>query len=308
MVEITRKKEVEGLSSGSIDSALDKQLEIEKLKAIRSLREPRTRRPTTASKSDFGKAVDILKREIDDRERLESVVNKFRNKNPITEVLDTPFGKGIGEAVGGLITELTRGYMENKAREAIQARAETEKEGRPPMPTQTQMPPQPQATLALGEEDKRIIEEQKRSQEEIVNKLSVATNVFSDAMKKVETVMSRIDNLEKKIIELEVKPEEETVEEIEEIAEPEEVEEVVEHVEEIADEIPTEEPKVEIEVTTADKEEEYYNRQYLTSLKLKELKELGREKFDLTDEDYIGKKKKQIIFLIGKRQRLLKQS
>jgi hypothetical protein len=55
-------------------------------------------------------------------------------------------------------------------------------------------------------------------------------------------------------------------------------------------------------------EEEYYSRNYLMSLKLSDLKEFGKEKFGLTDQDYIGKKKKQIAFIISKKQRLLKGS
>jgi hypothetical protein len=171
MVEISRKKEVEGLDSASIGKALETELEIQRLKTLTSLRQSRTRRPTTtASKGDFGKAVDVLERELKDRERLELVANKFGKRNPVTEILDTPFGKGLGEAAGGLITELMRGYMAGKEQQAREAKkkALSEVEGEPaqmprPMPTVSQPPPQ--ATLSLGEEDKRIIEEQKRGQD-----------------------------------------------------------------------------------------------------------------------------------------------
>jgi hypothetical protein len=311
MVEISRKKEVDGLSSVNIGKALETQLEIERMKTLRSLREGKTRRAPTVAKSDFGNAVNVLERELKDRERLELVANKFGKRNPVTEILDTPFGKGLGEAAGGLITELMRGYMAGKEQQTKEAKikALSGKEGEMPRPVQ--LPVQPQATLSLGEEDKRIIEEQKRGQDAIINKLDVVTNTFSDAMKGVERVMNRMDSLEQKITEMEVKPEEL----------PKEIEEVPKEEVKVEKEPEIEEPILEIakgiavgagvdELLKKAKEEEpeeYYSRNYLMKLKLNELKELGIDEFGLTDQDYEGKKKKQIAFLIGRKQKL-KQS
>jgi hypothetical protein len=320
MVEISRKKEVEALSSVNIGDALKTQLEIEQMKTLRSLREPKTRRATTVAKGDFGKAVDTLERELKDRERFESVVNRLSKRNPITEVLDTPFGKGIGEAAGGLITELMRGYMAGKEQQAQEARIKAlsgKEEGTPqmpPRPIQTASQPPPQATLSLGEEDKRIIEEQKRGQDEMINKLAVVTNTFTDAMSRFGQVIDKVDSLEKKISEMEVKeikPEEyhEDIERRAETYDELSKEETIEKEEEVEPEVFTEVDSISVDISTDAKEEleEYYSQNYLMKLKLNELKEFGKEKFNLTDQDYEGKKKKQIAFLIGKRQRELKQ-